>query len=324
MPNLHGVRGRMISDGYLESRARYLAEMHKHNGGRNIIVYYSGWLQKPELLGLAGMAAGVNDLDKNGFMSVIQGMERSKGLDLVLHTPGGDIAAAESLVQYLREMFEDENGVANIRAVVPQLALSAGTMIACATQSILMGKHSSLGPIDPQMGTGIAAHGVVEEFERAYDEIKNDGAKVAVWQPIIAKYPPTLVGECEKAIAWANEMVEEWLMSGMLADVASKEENKAKSQAKKIVEQLADHVLTKSHGRHLSAKDCRDIGLTVEMLEDKEKSKLQDAVLSVHHACMLTLMETDVFKIIENHKGVGVLQNVVMHPAPANSQRAVK
>ena len=71
--------------------------------------------------------------------------------------------------------------------------------------------------------------------------------------------------------------------------------------------------MTKSHGRHISAKACTDIGLTVEMLEEKGKEKLQDAVLSVHHACMLTLMETDALKIIENHTGVGILQNVIVH-----------
>ena len=46
-------------------------------------------------------------------------------------------------------------------------------MIACACREILMGKHSSLGPIDPQLG-GVPAHGVIEEFERAIKEIKDD------------------------------------------------------------------------------------------------------------------------------------------------------
>ena len=65
--------------------------------GRNVIVYYSGWLQKPELEHL-GTAFDVNDADKNGFMAAIHGMDRRKGLDLFLHTPGGDLAATESLV----------------------------------------------------------------------------------------------------------------------------------------------------------------------------------------------------------------------------------
>ena len=77
-------------------RRRYLKKLSACTG-RNVIVYYSGWLQKPGLIGVE-----VNDADKNGFMTVIHGLDRSKGLDLVLHTPGGDVAATESLVDYFR------------------------------------------------------------------------------------------------------------------------------------------------------------------------------------------------------------------------------
>ena len=264
---------------------------------RNVIIYYSGWLQKPKLLGTQ-----VSDADKNGFMTVIHGLDRTKGLDLILHTPGGETAATESLVVYLRSMFASD-----IRAIVPELAMSAGTMIACACKEIVMGKHSSLGPIDPQFG-GIVAHGVVEEFNRAHAEIKADQSRAFVWQPIIAKYSPTLIGECEKAIQWSNEMAREWLVTGMLS---SDSDRNAKSE--RIVKELGDHALTKSHARHLSPNRCRDMGLKVLMLEDDQR--LQDAVLSVHHACMLTLAGTGAFKIIENHKGVAsvsVAQQVLM------------
>jgi ClpP class serine protease len=145
---------------------------------RNVIIYYSGWLQKPEI----GLLAGINDNDKNGFMTAIHGLDRKKGLDLVLHTPGGEAAATESLVDYLRQIFGTD-----IRAIVPQLAMSAGNMMACACKSIVMGKQSSLGPIDPQL-MGLAAHGVIEEFNKAYEEIQADPRKIPLWQPIIAKY----------------------------------------------------------------------------------------------------------------------------------------
>src|SRR5205085_10523613 len=143
------------------------------------------------------------------FMATIDGLDRRQGLDLILPTPGGEVAATESLVQYLRAMFDTD-----IRVIVPQLALSAGTMIACAAKRIVMGKHSSLGPIDPQFG-GIPAHGVIEEFNRAKEEIAANPAAIPLWQPIIAKYPPTLIGECEKAIEWSTEIVQGWLRSGM-------------------------------------------------------------------------------------------------------------
>ena len=268
---------------------------------RNIILYYSGWLQKPGVQGVH-----VNDADKTGLMTVIHGLDRSKGLDLILHTPGGETAATESIVDYLYSMFGTD-----ILAIVPQIAMSAGTMIACACKEILMGKQSSLGPIDPQFGH-LPAHGVVEEFKRAYEEIQKDPSKIPLWQTIIAKYHPTLIGECEKAIQWSVDMVKEWLVRSMLSA-----DPKPKAKALRVVKDLSDHALTKSHARHLSAQKCSEIGLKVKMLEDDHR--LQDAVLSVHHACIHTLSSTPAFKIIENHKGVAYIQlaQAVMVQVPA-------
>lgn len=291
MPSWHDLLREIKEAGSAHDvvRRRYLERLHERTG-RNIIIYYSAWLQKPSIAGLQ-----VNDADKNGFMTVIHELDRSLGLDLVLHTPGGETAATESLVDYLRSMFGTD-----IRAIVPQLAMSAGTMIACACKEVVMGRHSSLGPIDPQY-LGMAAHGVIEEFKRAFAEIQADQMKMAVWQPIIAKYNPTLIGECEKAIQWSSEMTKEWLVSGMLSDDPNKND-----KADAILRELGDHALTKSHARHLSAKKCSEIGLNVRVLEDDHD--LQEAVLSVHHACIHTLGATPAYKIIENHRGVAFIQ----------------
>ena len=291
MPNLHEV-SKEIRAGHGAVRARYLTALHKKTS-RNIILYYSGWLQKPGAPGLY-----INDLDMNGFKAVISGLSPSKGLDLILHTPGGEVAATEAIVHYLRAVF----GV-DIRVIVPQLAMSAGTMIVCAAKEVLMGKHSSLGPIDPQI-RGVAAQGVVQEFKRARKEIKEDQSNIAVWSPIIAQYTPTLLGECEQWIAWAEEMTREWLESGMLRGRKT-----AKGEAERIVEALTKPNLTKSHSRHLSAQFCKKIGMRVRRLESDQD--LQDAVLSLHHACMLAFMETDSSKIIENHNGAGFGQKAV-------------
>lgn len=309
MPSWHSLLEQIRTRGSVHDviRREYLAKLHGVTG-RNVIVYYSGWLQKP---GLAG--AHVNDADKNGFMTVIHGMDRTKGLDLILHTPGGETAATESLVDYLYSMFGT-----NIRAVVPQLALSAGTMIACACKQILMGKHSSLGPIDPQLG-GVPAHGVIEEFQRAYDEIRLDPAKIPVWQPIIAKYPPTLIGECEKAIKWSEQMTREWLLRGML-----KGKPGADATADAILSELASHALTLAHSRHLSAEKCKQLGLDVEYLETDQA--LQEAVLSVHHSLIHTLSATPAYKIIENQNGVAFIQiaQQVMVQVPGPQQQAIE
>lgn len=291
MPNWHEILNEISREGSTHDiiRRKYLKLLNEKTG-RNVIIYYSGWLQKPKLDG-----TDLNDADKNGFMTVIHKLDRSKGLDLILHTPGGETAATESLVDYLRSMFKN-----NIRAIVPQIAMSAGTMIACSCKEILMGKESSLGPIDPQF-RGIPAHGVVEEFQRAFQEISADQNKVFVWQPIIAKYQPAFIGECEKAIKWSNEIVREWLLSGML-----KKKKDANAIVDKIIEELSNHALTKSHARHLSFDRCKSIGLNVTSLE--KDPEMQDLVLSVHHSCIHTLAGTGAFKLIENQNGIAFIQ----------------
>lgn len=306
MPSWHEILEEIKVKGSTHDiiRRSYLKKLQRLTR-RNVIIYYSGWLQKPGIQGIH-----VNDADKNGLMTVIHKLDRSKGLDLIIHTPGGETAATESIVDYLYSMFGTD-----IRAIVPQLAMSAGTMIACACKEIIMGKQSSLGPIDPQFGN-LPAHGVVEEFKRAHREIQTDPTKIPLWQPIIAKYHPTLIGECEKAIQWSNEMVKDWLIRGMLSGATG-----AAEKADEILKELSDHALTMSHARHLSAAKCREIGLTVSMMEDDQR--LQDAILSVHHACVHTLSSTQAFKIIENHNGVAFIQiaQAVMVQVPANIEQ---
>ena len=121
-------------------RRKYLGLLHRKTN-RNVIAYYSGFLSKPESLAL-----DINDEDKNGFMTAVHQLDKGLGLDLILHTPGGRIAATQSIVNYLQKMFPGD-----IRAIIPQIAMSGGTMMACSCQSIMMGKQSNLGPIDPQL-----------------------------------------------------------------------------------------------------------------------------------------------------------------------------
>ncbi len=274
-------------------RRKYLKKLNQMTG-RNVIAYYSGWLQK------AGSdKAIINDDDKNGLMAVIHKLDRSKGLDLILHTPGGDIAATESIVNYLRKMFDTD-----IRAIVPQLSMSAGTMICCSCKEIIMGKQSCLGPIDPQFG-GMSTHGVIEEFNRAIDETIKDPQTIPIWSVVVGKYHPTFIGDCEKAIKLSSELTEEWLLSCMLAGKPD-----AQKRVQKIVSELNNHSDTKMHSRHIHSEDCIEMGLIVKSLE--EDQQFQDIVLTIHHSYMHTFSMSSAIKIIENHKGVAMVQNIKM------------
>ena len=280
-------------------RRQYLAQLHQRTQ-RNIIVYYSGWLSKPDNI----VNLGIVDEDKNGFMMAVHGLDRTKGLDLMLHTPGGSLAATESIVDYLRKMFPTD-----IRVIVPQLAMSAGTMIACCSNRILMATHSSLGPIDPQV-RGVPAHGVIQEFRRAFREIKKDPAKAEIWRPILSKYSPTFLSECENGIIWASSFVEEQLKQHMF-----KGKRGAAAKAKEAVRRLTDYRGNKAHNRHIDRDSCQKIGLDVDAIETIDGPEFQDLVLTVHHCLMHALMNTPSFKIIENHQGAAFVKQNFAFPA---------
>lgn len=268
-------------------RRKYLKRISDITG-RNAIAYYSGWLQKPN-----SQDTTVNDKDKSGFMLAIHKLDRSKGLDLLLHTPGGDIAATESLVDYLHSMFEMD-----IRVIIPQISMSAGTMIALSSNEIMMGKHSNLGPIDPQIG-GVACQAVLDEFESAKADVKNNPASAALWQVIISKYHPTFLGTCRQAIEWSEKMVSQWLSENMFKYNQEKVEP--------VLTMFSDHKEQKSHARHISKNECENVGLNISSLE--ENQDLQDAVLTTHHVFMHTFSNTEAVKIIENHIGVAYVEN---------------
>ena len=261
---------------------------------RNVIIYYSGWLQKLGV-GLSAEAFSIGDADKSGFMATIHKMDTAKGLDLILHTPGGDTAATESLGDYLRTKFGDD-----IRVIVPQLALSAGTMLACVAREIIMGKHSSLGPIDPQFG-GLPAQGVIEEFRQAFEGVKADPATAPIWSVVIGKYPPAFVGMCQQAVQWSENMVRDWLKGGGMF----RGDADADLKADKIAKGLGDRDDMKTHNRHVSADKAKSLGLVVTMLEDDKE--LQEFVLTVHHCCLQTLGATTAYKLIENQEGMAVI-----------------
>ena len=265
-----------------KSCVRQLAKARK----RNVICYYSGWLQN----GTDSSDISISDNDVEGLMNAIHGLDRDKGLDLVLHTPGGDVAATEAIVSYIRDCFPND-----VCAIVPQLAMSAGTMIACSCNEVLMGRQSSLGPTDPQFG-GLPASGILDEFERAKAEVEENPASGAVWSQIIGKYHPTLLGECANALSMAESMVTDWLERYMF-----KGREDAGERSSKLAAALCDHKQSAMHGRHFSYLKLREFGMNVSLIEDDDA--IQDAVLSLHHAYMITFQRNPVVKIIESSNG---------------------
>lgn len=254
--------------------------------GRNTILYFSAFLQKP----LA--QASINDLDINAFMENIHGLDRRLGLDLILHTPGGDLAATEQIIKYLKSTFGKD-----IRAIVPQMAMSAGSMIAVSCQSVIMGKQSSLGPFDPQLN-GVPCQSAIREFYKAVEDVKDNPASLGLWQSIISKFNPTFLTLCEQADLLSEELAENILADKDIED----------SVKKRIKRVFTKSVESKTHGRHIDREKCREAGLNVIDLESDQV--LQDLVLSIHHCCMILVEQTPIVKLVENNIGGCYLRQI--------------
>jgi Serine dehydrogenase proteinase len=270
-------------------RRKYIAALHQLTG-RNVVVYYSAFLhrQGPEHF----LSVQINDEDKHGFMAVFAGLDFDRGLDLILHSPGGDIAATESVIDYLRSKFSTD-----IRTIVPQISMSGGS-----GREIVMGSHSNLGPIDPQMG-GRPAIAILAEFERARNDIAANPNNALLWQPILQKYMPAMLSQAQHAIEWSREIGQKTLIEGMFKD-----DPEAKNKANTVVNFLLSHDLHRAHGRHLHRNELRAQSLNIVDLE--AEPALQDAVMSVHHACMLTVGNYNVNKLVENHNGIAHMKVV--------------
>ena len=273
-------------------RRKYLAKLSQHTN-RNTILYATNWTS-PTIGSDSNIT--INEEDVHGFMETIYGM-KGKELDLILHSPGGSAEAAESIVIYLREKFD------NIRVIIPHAAMSAATMLACAANCIVMGKHSSLGPIDPQLliptqfGVKITpAQAIIDEFEKAQTVSKNEPEKFGAWLPLLSQYGPGLLRQCFNAKALSEELVRTWLKAYMFAG-----ESDAKSKGDKIAKILSSHDTFKSHSRHIAKSQGNGMGLKIADLEDDPQ--FQDLVLSVFHATNIAFQNTDTVKIIENHHG---------------------
>jgi hypothetical protein len=73
-----------------------------------------------------------------------------------------------------------------------------------------------------------------------------------------------------------------------------------------IIDELGSNRATQTHSRHIHKAKAKDIGLKIVDLE--ADNELQDAVLSAHHAAMITFEQAGAYKIIENHLGSSYIQ----------------
>jgi ClpP class serine protease len=124
-------------------RARKIMQLQRLRGSQVITLVH-----RQETMRLLGfpLVRYIDIDDAEDVIRVIRDTDPDMPIDIILHTPGGLAIATLQIAAALRR----HKG--SVTAFVPHLAMSGGTLIALAADTIVMAPHAMLGPIDPQVG----------------------------------------------------------------------------------------------------------------------------------------------------------------------------
>lgn len=125
---------------------RFLAIRNFERKRRSRVIVLIHRQESVSFLGLP-IARYINIEDSEKVLRAIHLTPEDMPIDLVLHTPGGLVLAAEQIACALKRH------KAKVTVFVPHYAMSGGTLIALAADEIVMDPNAVLGPVDPQIGT---------------------------------------------------------------------------------------------------------------------------------------------------------------------------
>ena len=143
-------------------RIKLIRAIEKKRGSRVITM-----IHRQESLSFLGIAFSrfINIEDSEHVLRAIRLTPDNMPLDIILHTPGGLVLAAEQIAYALQKH------PAKVTVMVPHYAMSGGTMLALAADEILMDENAVLGPVDPQIGQYPAVSILKEMKEKEINEI---------------------------------------------------------------------------------------------------------------------------------------------------------
>ena len=148
-----------------KQRAALLGQFEESRKSRVIAMIHRQ--ESASILGVP-VAASISIDDSEAVLRAIRFTPPEQPIDIILHTPGGTVLAAEQIAKALVER------KGKVTVFVPHYAMSGGTLIALAADEVVMDPNAVLGPVDPQIGelpaASIVAAVRVKGAQRVSDE----------------------------------------------------------------------------------------------------------------------------------------------------------
>lgn len=213
--------------------------------------------------------------------------KRRKKLLVILETNGGSIETAERIADVFRYHYPDE-----VNFLVPNFAMSAGTVLVMSGDNIFMDYYSILGPIDPQVrnrdGTFVPALGYLEKYDELIKRSNRGSLSAAELAFLIQKFDPAQIHRFEQARDHSVDLLKKWLVQYKFKNWQITETGKKavtakmrETRAAEIAKALNDTKRWRSHGRGLSM-DVIKSGLNLLISNFGDEPELNKRVRSYY------------------------------------------
>jgi hypothetical protein len=225
---------------------------------------------------------GVDD----NLRDAIEGLSNRQGrLLVIVDTPGGIVEVVERMVETIRQHYEE------VDFVIPDRAMSAGTILVMSGDRIRMDYFSRLGPIDPQVekdGHLVPALSYLVQYQRFIEKAQNDELTPAEFA-LLASMDLAELHQYEQARNLSHTLLKKWLATYKFKDWKSTRthgievtDQMREERALDIARKLSDNEKWHSHGRGISRKTLeRELDLVIDDLAgDKEQSQK----IRIYHA----------------------------------------
>lgn len=214
---------------------------------------------------------GVDDIIRNVVEAKRQSPPDRNKLTVILTTRGGYIEVVQRIVETMRQHYE------YVDFVIPNHALSAGTVLVMSGDAIYMDYYSRLGPIDPQVevpsGGSVPALGYLIQYERLLTKAKKGLITTAETQLLIDGFDQAELYVYEQARELSVSLLKEWLVKYKFKNWKTTETRK-KTVTKEMREDRAEII-----ARELNRTDrwhTHGRGISMEILQQDLQLKIDD------------------------------------------------
>ncbi len=263
----------------------FLRPVHRHT--RTHLNQYLGKIEEAlnadVLTIFSPMWSGLENIVKNA-IELFQ--DQNTKIAIVLDTTGGYVEVVERMVHVIRKHYSE------VYFLIPDRAMSAGTVFVMAGDHIFMNYSSCLGPIDPQIekdGKFVPALSYLNQYQRLYDKAESGQLNTAELM-LLNNLDPGELYQFEQARKLSHELLTNWLSNYKFKDWTDSStgkpvtKKKKRERAEEIAEILSNNERWRSHGRMITREtltsDSEKLRLRIENIEDKPdlSSALDDYV----------------------------------------------